>query len=266
MRPVNLLAVLGLPVAVFAQLSDYKAAISSIEDEIKVFAGAVTAYTGGDGADIQSDSDALVTLIQDKISYVDSLKSLDFVDSASLGTFVLDLITLLNSTVDDLVSKKSVFAENCLGKTIYKEIEQRYSVAVQLAAAINSKVDTEVISIASSFSSDIASALQSGMSVFSTLTGCTTTTSGSTSATAPASAPATPAVSTPTATAVSTSQGTSSGSPIGTETVVGTTSNTPTPSASSIGSATSVSTGAAAVQSMGFVSAGVLVLLAVIFI
>jgi hypothetical protein len=146
--------------------------ISTIQDQTNALDSAINAYTGGDGADVQSASTQLVTVINDGVISADGQDVLSFADALTLATPVSTLADHVTTTVDDTIAKKDLFVQNCLGPTVLTDLQDQYKASTDLATAITAKVPDSVKAIAAQLAGEISTAIQNGVTAYTGVEGC----------------------------------------------------------------------------------------------
>lgn len=149
---------------------------SSIQDQTDALDNTIKAYTGGEGADVQSASDKLVSIIADGVTAANGQEELSFSDGISLTNPVLALVDHIKAAISDIVDKKDLFVENCLGPTVLASLEAQYSGAQDLAKAVTAKVPADLQEVAAQLAAQISDAIQTGVTAYQGVEGCTTTT------------------------------------------------------------------------------------------
>lgn len=180
MKPATLFSVFSLALTVTAtpivkragDVQVFLGIISDIQDDTDALGDAIDAYTGGDGADVQAASDALVTTINDGVTAVNAQEELSLLDALSLSSPVTTLSDHVDATVDKVIAKKDLFVENCLGPAILEGLQEQLQASNDLATAITAKVPDSVKSIAAQLSSQISTSIQRGVDAYTGVTGC----------------------------------------------------------------------------------------------
>ncbi|KAL5686579.1 hypothetical protein EMGR_002656 [Emarellia grisea] len=187
----------------FAAVTSVVAAISSKVDALDAN---IKAYTGGDTSAIVDASADLISTINDGTSTVAAQPALSQVDALNLVNPILALTNKVKTTIDDLISKKSLIVEAGAGPTTYNQLLDQYTASSNLATTLSGKVPEALKQVAEELSSGITSAIQKGIDAYKDVSTPPTTTTSSTSTpptTSPTTTPtetSTPLTSTTTAT------------------------------------------------------------------
>ncbi|KAH1874747.1 hypothetical protein KXV68_001522 [Aspergillus fumigatus] len=158
----------------FAAVTSVVAAISSKVDTLDAN---IKAYTGGDTSAIVDASADLISTINDGTSTVAAQPALSQVDALNLVNPILALTNKVKTTIDDLISKKSLIVEAGAGPTTYSQLLDQYTASSNLATTLSGKVPEALKQVAEELSSGITSAIQKGIDAYKdTSTPCETTT------------------------------------------------------------------------------------------
>ncbi|KMK57874.1 cell wall galactomannoprotein Mp2/allergen F17-like protein [Aspergillus fumigatus Z5] len=183
----------------FAAVTSVVAAISSKVDALDAN---IKAYTGGDTSAIVDASADLISTINDGTSTVAAQPALSQVDALNLVNPILALTNKVKTTIDDLISKKSLIVEAGAGPTTYNQLLDQYTASSNLATTLSGKVPEALKQVAEELSSGITSAIQKGIDAYKdTSTPCETTTT-TTPPTETTTTPTTPPAETTTTTNV----------------------------------------------------------------
>ncbi|KAF4260254.1 hypothetical protein KXV31_007530 [Aspergillus fumigatus] len=188
----------------FAAVTSVVAAISSKVDTLDAN---IKAYTGGDTSAIVDASADLISTINDGTSTVAAQPALSQVDALNLVNPILALTNKVKTTIDDLISKKSLIVEAGAGPTTYSQLLDQYTASSNLATTLSGKVPEALKQVAEELSSGITSAIQKGIDAYKDVSTPPTTTTSSTS-TPPTTSPTTtpPETSTPCETTTTTTE------------------------------------------------------------
>jgi len=235
------LSTLGFSLNAAAQLSVIEGVITTIEGKVSSLDTTVKAYNGGsDVSALQSASDGIVSATNSGVSTVKGSADLSETDALGLTSPVQTLTTDIQTSVNDLISKKPQLEAACQGAKVLADLQQQKTAAAALSAAITSKVPTALQSIASQLSAGITEAIQKGIDAFQgSPTSC-----GSSTSSAPASSSTSSASASGTSSAPASTLSTASSSGVAPSStgVAPSSSGTPTPSSSGSGSPTGSST------------------------
>ncbi|KAJ8208134.1 hypothetical protein LV164_003939, partial [Aspergillus fumigatus] len=171
----------------FAAVTSVVAAISSKVDALDAN---IKAYTGGDTSAIVDASADLISTINDGTSTVAAQPALSQVDALNLVNPILALTNKVKTTIDDLISKKSLIVEAGAGPTTYNQLLDQYTASSNLATTLSGKVPEALKQVAEELSSGITSAIQKGIDAYKDVSTPPTTTTSSTS-TPPTTSPTT---------------------------------------------------------------------------
>ncbi|KAH2403751.1 hypothetical protein KXW35_004389 [Aspergillus fumigatus] len=171
----------------FAAVTSVVAAISSKVDTLDAN---IKAYTGGDTSAIVDASADLISTINDGTSTVAAQPALSQVDALNLVNPILALTNKVKTTIDDLISKKSLIVEAGAGPTTYSQLLDQYTASSNLATTLSGKVPEALKQVAEELSSGITSAIQKGIDAYKDVSTPPTTTTSSTS-TPPTTSPTT---------------------------------------------------------------------------
>ncbi|KAH2007614.1 hypothetical protein KXV52_000494, partial [Aspergillus fumigatus] len=147
----------------FAAVTSVVAAISSKVDALDAN---IKAYTGGDTSAIVDASADLISTINDGTSTVAAQPALSQVDALNLVNPILALTNKVKTTIDDLISKKSLIVEAGAGPTTYNQLLDQYTASSNLATTLSGKVPEALKQVAEELSSGITSAIQKGIDAY----------------------------------------------------------------------------------------------------
>jgi hypothetical protein len=192
MRLISILALAGFTAAEASiygrQVATVVNVINQITTDTKDLDTIVKSFSGaGDVPKLQAASDKLATTVTDGVDTVNNASSLSLTDALQIQGQVQALQSTVETTVNDLISKKSTIVSAGAGARVETSLQQQLKGAQQLSTAISSKVPSEVSGLAQQFSSGITNALQKGVDAFKD-TGGAAATSGGTTASGAASA------------------------------------------------------------------------------
>jgi hypothetical protein len=145
----------------------FRTVIANINAQVLVVDAAVTAFTGGDGAAVQSASDQLVSIINAGVTTANAQPNLSFSETLSLTQPILDLTDDVNAVVDKLIAKEPAFISAGLADDVLLSLQQQKTASEALAAAITAKVPDLLKGIAADLAAGIAEALQRGIDAYS---------------------------------------------------------------------------------------------------
>lgn len=140
--------------------------VNNIDTQAKALDTAIQSYSGGDTTSLLSASNAVLTATNNGVQTVNGATSLSLSDALSIQSAVQTLTTDLNSTISDLVAKKSQLVSAGAGGTVEQNLQQQLTAAQSLSTAISSKVPSSVASLAQQLSQGIINAINVGITAF----------------------------------------------------------------------------------------------------
>ncbi|PYI11935.1 hypothetical protein BO78DRAFT_392627 [Aspergillus sclerotiicarbonarius CBS 121057] len=254
-------SVMATPSIVERDASSITDVLSQIQTQVKSLDSAIQAYSGGDPGKVESASSSLVSEINSGVSTVNKASELSATDALTITGPVQDVTKEVQTTISDLISKKSNFVAAGSGGTVYAQLEKQYTASKNLADAITSKVPSSLSSIASSLASGITDAIQKGVDAYKDAANSSPQSSSeASSATSEASSATSAATSATSATEAATEPSSAAASTSSSPVIPAPASSaatTPSGSASASASATpSLYTGAAPVDRCNFILGG----------
>ncbi|KAB8075766.1 hydrophobic surface binding protein A-domain-containing protein [Aspergillus leporis] len=186
------------PSIVERDLASVTNVLSGINTKVETLDSAIKGFSGGNTDSVVSASTDLVSAIKSGTETVKSSDALSSGDALGLPGPVQNLAKKIDTTIEDLISKKSQIVAAGAGAKTYKQVQDQYSAAKDLADTITSKVPDSLQGIAGQLSGGITAAIQKGLDAYkdaSTSTGATSPTTSADSSAAsskPSSAPAAP--------------------------------------------------------------------------
>ncbi|KAF4165316.1 hypothetical protein CNMCM6936_008018 [Aspergillus lentulus] len=117
----------------FAAVTSVVAAISSKVDALDAN---IKAYSGGDTSAIVGASADLISTINDGTSMVAAQPALSQADALNLVNPILALTGKVKTTINDLISKKSLIVEAGAGPTTYNQLLAQYTASSNLATTL----------------------------------------------------------------------------------------------------------------------------------
>jgi len=163
--------VLGAQAAnVVRDLATIQKVITDIQAQTQALDTAVKGYTTDFGP-LQSAATALQNLIVSGTATVNSQPVLDLLDASQTAETVTNLSADVNSTVNDLISKKDAFVTNGKAADVLKILQDQKTASQALADALTSKVPAELKDVAAQLSAGINDALTRGVTALNGLGG-----------------------------------------------------------------------------------------------
>ncbi|KAF7593931.1 hypothetical protein BBP40_010438 [Aspergillus hancockii] len=140
--------------------------LSGIGPKVETLDIAIKAFSGGNVDGIITASTNLVFAIKSGTETVKKSEELGSGDVLSLPSPVQTLAKKVDTTVDDLISKKSQIVAAGAGAKAYKQVQDQHSAAKDLADSIVSKVPEALQGVAGQISSGITNSIQKGVDAF----------------------------------------------------------------------------------------------------
>lgn len=162
-------------------LATMTSVISDISDQVGNLHDAINSWSGGDIDPVQSASDKLISTIKEGTETAKGSDKLSDSEAFSLTKPVQDLVDKVQSTISDLVDKKSKVVDAGAGGIVLSTLKEQKAAAEGLADAITSKVPESFKSLANKLASQISGAIQKGIDAYKGTggSGGSTTTGGS---------------------------------------------------------------------------------------
>ncbi|KIW07230.1 uncharacterized protein PV09_02087 [Verruconis gallopava] len=182
MRFFSILAAAGFvtaqPSIYERQVATIVGVLSQINTDTQALDTAVKGFNGaGDIQSLQAAADKVATSVTNGVQTVNSATSISLTDALQLQSQVQNLQSTIESTVNDLISKKSALVSAGAGPQVSQNLNAQLSGSQQLATAISGKVPSEVATLAGQLASGITSALQKGVNAFQDVGAASTTAS-----------------------------------------------------------------------------------------
>ncbi|KAF5856626.1 hypothetical protein ETB97_007076 [Aspergillus alliaceus] len=140
--------------------------LSGISKKVDDLDSSIKAFQGQDIGPVVKSSTDLVSAINSGTEAVKTSGALSSVDALGLTGPVQDVTAKVKKTIDDLISRKSDAVKAAAGAETYKQLQNQYTAAKNLADAITSKVPDALQNIASQLSAGITDAIQKGLDAF----------------------------------------------------------------------------------------------------
>ncbi|KAF2183585.1 cell wall biogenesis protein [Zopfia rhizophila CBS 207.26] len=153
------------PALVERDVATIKNVINGISGKLTDLDSAVKAFSG-DPTRLQSASDAVQSAIESGTQKVSNTDPISATDALQLQPIIESLTASVNTTVNDLIAKKSDFVSAGIGGVVLQALQSQKSASQDLSDAITSKVPEALRGIASQLSSGITDALQRGIIAF----------------------------------------------------------------------------------------------------
>ncbi|RAK96929.1 cell wall mannoprotein 1 family protein [Aspergillus ibericus CBS 121593] len=256
-------SVMATPAIVERDASAITDVLSQIQTQVQALDSAINAYSGGDPSKVESASTSLVSDINSGVTTVNKASELSATDALTITGPVQDVTKEVQTTISDLIAKKSQFVAAGSGGTVYSQLEKQYTASKNLADAITSKVPSSLSSIASSLASGITDAIQKGVDAYKDAANSSPASSSEASSATSAATSATSAASAATSATEATTESSSAAASTSSSPVIPApaTSAAATPSGSASASASasatpSLFTGAAPADRCNFVLGG----------
>lgn len=205
MKPSTILATLSIAAGASAQLAraglsiqkrqvqDIIDVVGSIQEQVEALNSAIDSYSGGDPSDVLAASEAVNSATASGVETVNGVSEISTTDALQLQPAVEDLTDAVESTIDNLISKREDIIAAGEGETTHSQLQAQLSGAQDLSDAISSKVPEALQELAATLSSGITDAIQEGIDAFEGTGGSS---GGDSSESASATAPATSAAAT----------------------------------------------------------------------
>lgn len=156
-------------------------AVSTLEAGVKSFSGTP------DVGPLETESDTVISALQSGASRISQTANLTQDEALSLTSQIMDLSTLVNSTVQAVIDKKSDFTAAGVGPVVYTTLQNQLKAAQGFADAIISKVPAALHSTSEALAQPIFNDLNNGIAAFSDQVGASTTGTPSTTDPTPTS-------------------------------------------------------------------------------
>ncbi|PLB40436.1 cell wall manno protein MnpA [Aspergillus candidus] len=140
--------------------------IKDISAKTEALDSAISGYSGGDAAKVESASEELISVTTKGTETVKSGDDLTSSDALGLTSPIQDLTDKIESAIDNLISKKSKFEAAGAGGKIKSALSEQYDAAKGLAEALSSKVPEALSDIADELSAGITKAIQKGVDAY----------------------------------------------------------------------------------------------------
>jgi len=249
MKTSTILSTFAFASGAFAQIATVTDVISKVGTATTALDTAIKGYSGGDVSAILSANADVNSVVAAGITAVNGISQLALNDALGLTTPVQGLATIVGTTIDDLLAKKSQIVAAGAGAKIEEGLKAQLSGAQDLAKAISAKVPADVAPIASQLSATISTNIQKGVDGYADAGGAPASGgSSSSSAAGPASS--------------GSSHGSSSES--ASASASKTKTKVQTSAAATTSAAVATFTGAASVNNKGFFGAGVAIAAALV--
>jgi hypothetical protein len=140
--------------------------VNNIDTQVKALDTAIQSYNGGDTTSLLSASNAVLTATSNGVQTVNGATSVSLTDALTIQSSIQTLTTDLNTTISDIVAKKSQLVAAGAGGTVEQNLQQQLTAAQSLSTAIASKVPSSVASLAQQLSQGIINAINVGITAF----------------------------------------------------------------------------------------------------
>ena len=141
-------------------INDINQAVGQLDTAVKGFNGA------GQIGSLNSASSNVLSKISNGAKTVQGTSQISLSDALALQPIVQGLQTTTNTTISDLIAKKSALVAAGAGSVVEQQLNQQKSDATDLSNAISSKVPSSVSSLAQQLSSGITDSIQQGIDAF----------------------------------------------------------------------------------------------------
>lgn len=172
---------------VSAQQDVVAGVFTKISSDVTALDTAIKGFTS-DGTALTGSSKTLISDINSGTSTIQGSQPLDITGASGIVSSVTGLSSTIDSTITDLIGKKSAIVAAGLGGTVYQSLLDQQTASKALSDAVTAKTPTALQSTASTLSQGILDAIARGVTAFQDQAGST----GSASS-APASSSAAPA-------------------------------------------------------------------------
>jgi hypothetical protein len=152
-------------------LAAFQSAFAAVSTAINTFDADVKALTPSTDVNaalpqLTSDSNAIVTALDNGVTTINAQPALSLLDSVSLLSLSNTLATNANSTVNDLISAKSIIDAAGEDGFVVTQLTSVKTASQAFIAAVVAKVPTSVQSVANSQASQVITALNNGITTF----------------------------------------------------------------------------------------------------
>ncbi|KAL9110842.1 MAG: hypothetical protein Q9227_004642 [Pyrenula ochraceoflavens] len=142
-------------------------AIASIQSATQKLSTAVKGFNGAAQAPgVQSASEAVVNAIKSGTKAVQGSGPLSQTDALTLTEPVQNLGSLVQSTVNDVISKKSAFDSAGVGSVVLDQLKQQRDASKTFSDTVTSKVPQALQAVAANLASPINNSLNKGVNAY----------------------------------------------------------------------------------------------------
>jgi exonuclease VII small subunit len=178
MRLCSLFALVGLAAAEASiyerQVMTIVNVVNQISTDTQALDTTVKSFNGAaDVQKLQAASDKVSQTVTSSVQTVMGASSISLTDALTIQGQVQNMQSTIETTVNDLISKKSAIVSAGAGAQVSASLNQQLQGAQQLITAISSKVPPEVASLAQQLSTGVTGALQKGVDAFKGTGGAT---------------------------------------------------------------------------------------------
>lgn len=143
-------------------------AINNVNTAATTLDNDVKAYDGSAGAISKSNTDAasVLSAINTGTTNVRGTSAVSDSDALQIASATETLITTVNNTINDLITKKPTFDSSGQSPTVLNDLRQQDTASDALGDAIVSKVPSDVTGIAQSLTAEISASFQRGITAY----------------------------------------------------------------------------------------------------
>lgn len=146
---------------ILTALNNVNSAATTLDTAVKAFTG-----TAAQVSTLNSDAAAVLSTLNTGTTNVQGTSSISDSDALQVASATENLINTLNTTIDDLIAKKSTLATAGQTSTVLSDLEQQESASTALGNAVASKVPSDLTSVANSLNAEIKQNFDNGIAAF----------------------------------------------------------------------------------------------------
>lgn len=150
-------------------LSDFQAVITAVRTQVGVLDTTVTNYQGGTATadNVQTESDELVTIIENGDTTVQGLPTLSSIEALGLVSPIQALTGDVSDLVDNVIAAHGKFQAEGRDGEVLTSLQEQKTASEGLAASITSKVPSSLQGLANELSAGISENIQRGIDAYS---------------------------------------------------------------------------------------------------
>jgi len=157
---------------VSAQQDVVAGVFSKISTDVTALDTAIKGFTS-DGTALTGASTTLISDINSGTSTIQGSQPLDITGASGIVSSVTGLSSTIDSTITDLIAKKSAIVAAGLGGTVYQSLLDQQTASKALSDAVTAKTPTALQSTAATLSQGILDAIGRGVTAFQDQAGST---------------------------------------------------------------------------------------------